>query len=116
MIKLDISNSTIDDLKTQHEHIGQYLDNIHQRNQGFHTIVDDSIDKLNNPKNINKGHWSQLTIPKLQKYITVENAELDCAIVEFPYYLQKVENEGFDIINYTLFLIDNIRSNKIKPS
>ena len=78
----------------------------------FHKIVDDSLNKLNNEKNINKTHWKHLTIPKLQKYINVENAELDCAVVDFPYYLGNVENEGFDIINYTLFLIDNIRSNK----
>ncbi len=78
----------------------------------FHKIIDDSIDKLDNPKNVNKGHWSHVGIPKLQKCINVENAELDCAMVEFPYYLEKLEDEGFDIINYTLFLIDNIRSNK----
>ena len=78
----------------------------------FHKILDDSIDKLNTPKNANKGHWKDITIPKLQKCINVENAELDCSMVGFPYYLNKVEDEGYDIINYTLFLIDNIRSNK----
>lgn len=40
MIKLDISNSTVEDLKSQYDHIAEYLDNIHQRNQGFHSIVD----------------------------------------------------------------------------
>ena len=40
MIKLDISNSTVNNLDTQYDHIAEYLDNIHQKNQGFHTIVD----------------------------------------------------------------------------
>ena len=43
----------------------------------FHKIIDDSIDKLNIPKNANKIHWSKIEIPKLQKYINVENAELE---------------------------------------
>lgn len=78
----------------------------------FHKIIDDCIDKLNNPKNKDKEHWSKITIPKLQKYINVENAELDCTMVDFPYYLSNVETEVLDIINYSLFIIDNIRCNK----
>ena len=78
----------------------------------FHKIVDDCIDKLNSTKNSKKEHWSKITIPKLQKYINVENAELDCTMVDFPYYLSNVENEVFDIINYSLFIIDNIRCNR----
>ena len=78
----------------------------------FHKIIDDSIDKLNNDKNINKEHWSKMSIPRIQKHINVENAELDCAMLGFPYYQEHIQDEGFDIINYTLFLIDNIRSNR----
>ena len=42
MIKLDISNSTVENLETQQERIGKYLDNIHAKNQGFYKIVDDT--------------------------------------------------------------------------
>lgn len=42
MIKLDISNSTVKDIKTQHERLGEYLDNIHAKNQGFYTIIDNN--------------------------------------------------------------------------
>lgn len=78
----------------------------------FHKILDDSIDKLNSPKNENKIHWSKLSIPKLQKYINIENAELECAVFDHSHFRPIIECEGFDIINYTLFMIDNIRSNK----
>ena len=78
----------------------------------FHKIVDDSIDKLNSPKNSTKIHWSKMSIPKLQKSINVENAELECSMVDYPYYLGGIENEIFDIINYSLFMSDNLRSNR----
>ena len=78
----------------------------------FHKIVDDSIDKLESPKNVDKEHWSKLSIPKLQKYINVENAELECAVFDHCHFRPIIECEGFDIINYSLFLIDNIRCNK----
>ena len=78
----------------------------------FHKIVDDSIDKLNSEKNLYKTHWSKIGIPKLQAYINIENAELVCAMVDYPLYFNNVENEVKDIINYSLFLIDNIRSNR----
>ena len=32
----------------------------------FHQIVDDSLDKLNHPKNIDKVHWCNLSIPKIE--------------------------------------------------
>ncbi|MBA4336471.1 glucose-6-phosphate isomerase [bacterium] len=41
MIKLNISNSTVTELKSEHDYIAKYLDNIYQRGQGFYNVVDD---------------------------------------------------------------------------
>jgi len=78
----------------------------------FHKILDDSIDKLNSSKNIDKEHWSNLPIPILQKSINVENAELELVVNCHPDKETDIIDEGYDIINYSLFLIDNLRSNR----
>ena len=75
----------------------------------FHKILDDSIDKMNSPKNKDKQHWSLLSKWDLQKMINVENAELELAV----YYVGgDVETENKDLINFNLMMIDNLRGNK----
>lgn len=77
----------------------------------FHKILDDSIDKMNNPKNRDKKHWSTLDRWELQKMVNVENAELELAI----YYISgDIETECFDLINLNMMLTDNLRGNKWK--
>jgi len=73
----------------------------------FHKILDDSIDKMNSPKNAGKGHWSLLSNEELQKMINIENAELDLAVCLNRY----IETENFDLINYNMMMVDNMRGN-----
>lgn len=77
----------------------------------FHKILDESIDKMNSPKNANKIHWKNLDISFLQKHINVENAELELA-VHCVLLNRDIESENFDLINLNLMMIDNIRGNK----
>jgi len=76
----------------------------------FHIILDDSIDKMNNPKNEKKEHWQNLTIQKIQKMVNVENAELESAVYDWNLPAE-VETESFDMINLNLMIIDNMRGN-----
>ena len=76
----------------------------------FHKIVDDSINKMNSPKNADKEHWSLLSTNKLERMINVESSELSLAISDFN--TDSVETECFDIINCSLFIADNLRGNK----
>jgi len=73
----------------------------------FHKILDDSIDKMNSPKNARKVHWSLLSNEELQKMINIENAELDLAVCLNRY----IETENFDLINYNMMMVDNMRGN-----
>ena len=73
----------------------------------FHKILDDSIDKMNSPKNAGKVHWSLLNNEELQKMINIENAELDLAVCLNRY----IETENFDLINYNMMMVDNMRGN-----
>lgn len=77
----------------------------------FHKILDDSIDKMNSPKNMNKEHWEDIPIPSLQKMINVENAELDLAI-SIPFDPEGIETENYDLINLNMMMVDNIRNNE----
>ena len=74
----------------------------------FHKILDDSIDKMESPKNANKIHWSKLYIMGLQKMINVENAELELAVADN----MDIETENKDLINLNLMMIDNLRGNR----
>ena len=78
----------------------------------FHKILDDSIDKLNSPKNVAKGHWKWISISVLQKMINVENAELDLALSSFSRSPSELETENYDLINLNMMMVDNIRNNK----
>lgn len=77
----------------------------------FHKILDDSIDKLNSPKNTGKRHWSEIEIYELAALQNNECRELIGAVIT-----QKgqndIESECFDNINFPLFIIDNLRGNK----
>ena len=73
----------------------------------FHKILDDSIDKMNNPKNSGKEHWSTISEPKLQKLINIENAELEYAVS----FSEEIESENFDLINLNMMMVDNLRGN-----
>lgn len=79
----------------------------------FHKIVDDSIDKLNSSKNEQKIHWSFLSTKQLKGLINVEIAELNYAVdflgEQTAYW--DVLSEDYDVINYALFMADNLRSN-----
>jgi hypothetical protein len=79
--------------------------------QRFHKILDDSIDKMNSPKNANKMHWSTQTIQHLQKLSNIESAELDCAVF-MGYFGKDIESENFDLINLNMMMVDNLRGNK----
>jgi len=76
----------------------------------FHKILDDSIDKLDSPKNSEKTHWSEIGIHELTAFQNGECIELIGAVT-----LQKpqknIESECFDNINFPLFIIDNLRGN-----
>lgn len=81
----------------------------------FHKIVDDSIDKMNSPKNSVKIHWSKHNIKHLQKMQMVESHELDLSVYESfneEYTISPIESECYDCINIPLMIIDNLRGNK----
>lgn len=82
----------------------------------FHKILDDSIDKMNSPKNSKKCHWSTEAIGRLQKFVNTENAELEAGV--YLYHADPlhngavVETENFDLINLNMMMVDNLRGNK----
>lgn len=80
-----------------------------EERERFHKILDDSIDKMNNPKNTGKDHWSGMLNEELQKMINIENAELELAV----FSCKNIESENFDLINLNMMMIDNSRGNKI---
>lgn len=75
----------------------------------FHKILDDSIDKMDSPKNAGKEHWSGMLNEELQKMINIENAELELAV----YIGKNIETENFDLINLNMMMVDNQRGNKL---
>jgi len=78
-----------------------------ERNR-FHKILDDSIDKMDSPKNVEKCHWSSIFNFELQKMIAIESAELDLAVLSNG----DIETENFDLINLNIMMVDNLRNNK----
>ena len=86
-----------------------------EERERFHKILDDSIDKMNSPKNAEKDHWSKIHLEKLQKMISVEDKELELAcycILRGEAFTQDVESENFDLINLNIMMVDNLRGNE----
>ena len=77
----------------------------------FHKILDDSIDKMNSPKNSGKIHWSKVHNRDIQKMINIENAELDYACFSNA-RPEEIESENFDLINLNMMMADNLRENR----
>lgn len=75
----------------------------------FHALLDQSIDKMNRPKNANKSHWWQLNTEYLFKMLAIEVAELDCAIVFSKQ--DGIAEECMDVINFAMMIFDNERGN-----
>ena len=75
----------------------------------FHILLDMALSKLNSIKNIDKPHWSTLSLQHIQKMITVENGELDVALLEMG--ITSINTELKDILLYTLFAMDNLHYN-----
>lgn len=48
-----------------------------EERERFHKILDDSIDKMNSPKNTGKDHWSELSREELRKMVNIENVLLN---------------------------------------
>ena len=71
----------------------------------FHNYLDKAIDKLDNPKNRNKTKWNELSTNYLFKGLKVEVAELEMALCDIDE--NNIIDECLDILNYTLFIIDN---------
>jgi hypothetical protein len=79
----------------------------------LHTVLDLTLSKLNSSKNINKPHWSTLSLEHIQKMITVENGELDVAILDNDQAGKLTELK--DILLYALFGLDNMYYSKDSP-
>lgn len=78
----------------------------------FHKILDDSIDKLDSPKNADKTHWKYCDITYLTLRQNDECNELKKAVFSDISIKENIESECFDNINFPLFIIDNLRGNK----
>jgi len=81
----------------------------------FHKILDDSLDKLNSPKNRNKKHWKYSEITELALRQKQECKELLDEVFRDKFVHENksnIESEGYDNINFPLFIIDNLRGNK----
>lgn len=74
----------------------------------FHDFLDDSIDKLNSPKNRKKPGWDGLTLFELAQMILIEQGELVLELNRSMINVKALESECYDIINCTLFFLDNI--------
>jgi hypothetical protein len=72
----------------------------------FHFLLDIAMEKLDSFKNIDKPHWNTLSLQHIQKMITVENGELDVAILDGSNADKYTELK--DILLYTIFALDNI--------
>ena len=73
----------------------------------FHKIVDDSIDKLNSPKNKGKTHWKHHSIFYLRKRGREEKQELKEAL-EYNHVDTEILSECYDNINFALMISDNL--------
>lgn len=73
----------------------------------FHEILDDSIEKLNSHKNVSKSHWKHLSINFLKKRKLEEKEELKEAL-EKDFGDNEIKSECYDIINFGLFIVDNL--------
>lgn len=78
----------------------------------FHKILDDSIDKMDNPKNAGKEHWSLLDIEHLTLRQNDECNELKAEVFGNIPEPEKIESECYDNINFPMFIIDNLRENR----
>jgi len=78
-----------------------------EEREGFHDLLDVSIIKLLSEKNIKKVHWSKLELNLLRKMLKVEVFELDVA---FECNNEEAAcSECDDIINFAMFIKDNIK-------
>ena len=84
--------------------MAQITDNERKR---FHKIVDDSIDKLNSPKNSKKIHWKHFSIFYLRKRSKEEKQELKEALEENLTDME-ILSECYDNINFALMIADNL--------
>ncbi len=73
----------------------------------FHKILDDSIDKLNSPKNSKKIHWKHFSIFYLRKRGREEKQELKEAL-EQNLTDPEILSECYDNINFGLMIADNL--------
>lgn len=78
----------------------------------FHELLDFSLRKLDSEKNVKKVHWNNLTLPCLQKMLSIESVELDLAVNHGS--LKSILDECDDIINFAMFIKHNIYINKEK--
>ncbi len=70
-----------------------------------HRLLDESLDKLNTPKNRMKEHWSSNSIEELRDLEIAELWELNHAINHDP---TKIKGELKDLINIALMIWDNL--------
>lgn len=73
----------------------------------FHKILDDSMDKLNSPKNREKTHWKHCSIIYLRKRGKEEKQELKEAL-EYNHVDTEILSECYDNINFALMIADNL--------
>ena len=78
----------------------------------FHKILDDSIDKLNSPKNSKKIHWKHFSIFYLRKRGREEKQELKEAF-EKKMSNSEILSECYDNINFALMIADNLSREKL---
>ena len=78
----------------------------------FHIILDDSIDKMNSPKNSKKTHWKHFSIYFLRKRGREEKQELKEAL-EQDFSNSEILSECYDNINFALMIADNLSREKI---
>lgn len=77
-----------------------------EEKQDFHHLLDLSLQKLETPKNVKKGHWNTLSPVVLMKMIKTETCELDTALeIGNP---DMIDSELDDIINLALMYKDNL--------
>jgi len=74
----------------------------------FHKIVDDSIDKMNSPKNRGKTHWKHCSVTFLRKRGREEKQELKEAL-EYNHVDTEILSECYDNINFAMMIADNLR-------
>jgi len=76
----------------------------------FHTILDNAIDKMESPKNIEKAHWRCMKNRELVEMLIVEAFELRHAV----YFLtdKDIENECKDVLNFGSMIADNARAGR----